>query len=228
MTNKLIILAIAIVAVGLVALPETLALFAGQHNWYGVDSTNATDMGVPCDKCHADVLTQMTGSVATKGAHTGEGSGTLVTCYECHITSQTDTSAGGKSDPLLGGTPITVGGTGNIHAAAAPACMDCHGDNSVVAGTYSYGTAPPATSIYNGSNEAHKDFVNSAQDVAVTGSTLMEGSNEACVACHTHVSVEITWNKPSTINFTAASDLNGVWTVGNFVSKGPVEVTKVP
>lgn len=209
MTNKMVILGIAILAIGLVALPETLALFAGQHDWYEVnqETGNTTgDYGIPCMKCHADVQQQMD-SMPANAAHK-----TSVTCEECHIVSQFAKGA-------------TVGGTGSIHAAAAPACMDCHGNTSRIG--YSYldsnpsGTpAPEATSIYNGSNEAHRDFVNSAMDAGVTGAELMEGSNEACVACHTHVSVVITWNKPTTLSFQANSSNTGVWTVSNFVSSG--------
>src|SRR5659263_155400 len=136
MTNKLVILGIALLAVGLVALPETLALFAGQHDWYAIDQAGGQASGVygvPCAKCHADVQTQMNGMV-NGGAHKN---GT--TCEECHIVSQLQ----------KGGT---VGGTGNIHAATAPACMDCHDG--------SFTGAPAAYSIINGTKEAHKDFIN--------------------------------------------------------------------
>lgn len=175
-------------AVGLVALPETLALFAGQHDWYAVDKDNTSDMGVPCMKCHADVQSQMD-NMEVGGAHSAS-----VTCYDCHITSVVDKYG------------ATVGGAGDIHAATAPACMDCH-DGSWA--------APVATSIVNGTREAHKDFINSSD-----ANTLMEGANEACVGCHTHVAVTITWNKPTNLSFTANSSNVGVWTVGNFASSG--------
>ncbi|NJD51803.1 MAG: hypothetical protein FIB07_02945 [Candidatus Methanoperedens sp.] len=195
MTNKLVILGIAILAIGLVALPETLALFAGQHNWYDVDKTNTTDMGVPCAKCHADVQQQMD-AMGGNGAH-ADGQ---TTCVECHITSQTEL-----------GAIVSGNSSGNIHAAAAPACMDCHGVSGNIF------AAPMATSIYNGSKEAHKDFVNSAN---ATQGDLMEGSNEACIGCHTHVAVTITWNKPTRLSFIADSNETGVWTVSNFQSSG--------
>lgn len=196
MTNKLLILGIALLAVGLVALPETLALFAGQHDWYPIDQAGGATTGVygvPCAKCHADVQQQMDGMVAG-GAHK-----TGTTCEQCHIVSQLAKGA-------------TVGGSGQIHAATAPACMDCHD------GTWA--GAPPANSIINGSLEAHRDFINSS-----VADTLMTGANEACIACHTHVAVNIVWNKPTNLSFQANSSNVGVWIVSNFASSGSKTTT---
>jgi hypothetical protein len=200
MTNKLIILGIALLAVGLVALPETLALFAGQHDWYAIDQDGGATTGVygvPCAKCHADVAQQMAGMVAG-GAHK-----TGTTCEECHIVSVLDTLGAGA-----------VAGNGSIHAATAPACMDCHDG--------SFTGAPNATGIKFGANEAHKEFITEAE-----ANTLMVGANEACVACHTHVAVKITWDKPTLLSFNATSSNIGDWTVDNFESTGSqVNVTQ--
>ena len=196
MTNKVIILAIAIAAIGMVALPETLALFAGQHDWYAIDQAGGATTGVygvPCAKCHADVASQMSGMV-NGGAHKN---GT--TCEECHIVSVLD--SGG-----------VVGGTGNIHAATAPACMDCH-DGSFIG-------APAAYSIVNGSLEAHRDFINSS-----VADALMTGANEACVACHTHVQVDIVWSKPTILSFSANTTTGGAWNVGNFAVSGQANIS---
>jgi len=191
--NKIALLLVAIVAIGVIILPETLALFAGQHNWYAIDQANGIatgNYGVPCSKCHADVQTQID-NMESGGAHK-----TGTTCEECHIISVLD--SGG-----------VVGGDGNIHAATTPACMDCHDG--------SWAGAPAAYSIINGSKEAHRDFINSS-----VADTLMEGANEACIACHTHVAVTITWNKPKTLSFTANSSNVGIWTVSNFAANGTV------
>jgi hypothetical protein len=53
--NKKIILYLALMVLGLYAMPNTVALFAGQHAFY-------SGMGVSCDKCHSDVLTQIEAS----------------------------------------------------------------------------------------------------------------------------------------------------------------------
>jgi len=201
MTNKMVILGIAILAVGLIALPETLALFADQHTWYGIDQGNSSGKyGVPCMKCHVDVAQQI--ESAENAVHKNTG------CEECHVVSQL-----AKGD--------VVGGTGTIHAAAAPACMDCHGMTANLTGTYHYTGAPEATSIFIGTNEAHTEFVNNASSAA-----LLKGANEACVGCHTHVAVDITWNKPTNLSFNAAVSITGTWTVDNFAASG-VKTTSV-
>jgi len=199
MTNKLVILAIAIAAIGMVALPETLALFAGQHNWYAVINGGTDPIpvdgkyGVPCMKCHEDVQQQML-AMNSVGAH----SNMATTCEECHIVSVLDTTGN------VGGGDVAGA---NIHAATAPECMDCHDG--------SFTGAPRAYTIKNGTQEAHKDFIASAEL-----NDLMEGANEACVACHTHVAVTITWDKPTDLSFNANSSNIGVWTVSNFQSSG--------
>ena len=50
--NKKILLYIALMAFSLYSIPNTVALFSGQHSFY-------SGMGVSCDKCHADVLSQI-------------------------------------------------------------------------------------------------------------------------------------------------------------------------
>ncbi len=195
MTNKIVILGIAILAVGLIALPETLALFADQHTWYPINQNDPTGQyGVPCMKCHVDVQQQI--DSAANGVHKNTG------CEECHVVSQFAKGA-------------TVGGTGNIHAAATPACMDCHGNAATLPGTYAYTGAPEATSIFLGSDEGHTEFVNNA-----SSASLLQGSNEACVGCHTHVAVDIVWDKPTNLSFNASVSVNGVWTVNNFEAHG--------
>ncbi|MFV9677412.1 MAG: hypothetical protein ACNYVW_07160, partial [Methanosarcinales archaeon] len=63
---------------------------------------------------------------------------------------------------------------------------------------------------------AHKQFVLDAQD----NSSLMEGANEACIACHTRVGVNITWTKCERMNFTAIKDETGNWTIPGFTAEG--------
>ena len=165
--SKIIYLGIAIVAIGLIALPETLSLFAGQHNWYAIDQAQGSatgQYGIPCEKCHADVATQMS-SMAPGAAHS-----TGITCESCHIVSQLAQGA-------------TVGGDKQIHAATSPECMDCHDGAYVGAPKVSFSEM-----------EAHRAYINASEE-----STLMAGANEACVSCHTHVAVDITWSKPTTL-----------------------------
>ena len=187
MKNRLILIGICIAAVGLIALPQTLALFAGQHTFYEV-SRDPENLGVPCAKCHADVYSELSGS-SNKVHET-------VSCEDCHVIALMNKGA-------------KVGGNESIHAAAAPACMDCHDGN------VSY---PNATSILYGANESHKKF---AFDAA--NASLLKGANEACVGCHTHVNVDSVWQKPTNLSFKASVSSEGVWNVTDFAAGGMKE-----
>ena len=66
-----------------------------------------------------------------------------------------------------------------------------------------------------GEKAAHRKFVLDA-----INSTLMEGANEACVACHTKVGVNITWTKNEYLEFTVIEDEAGNWTIPGFTAGG--------
>jgi len=217
MTNKLILIGIGIAAIGLIALPQTLALFAGQHDFY--ETSRTPPYGVPCAKCHADVYSELAGSdVHDK-----------VACEGCHILALTYKGA-------------KVGGNESIHAAGAPACLDCHDGKLTTdqwhgianaSGTCAFGegchgvrgtsqildrtnlTYRNATSILYGANESHKKFAFDASNA-----TLLKGANEACVGCHTHTYVDIAWEKPTNLSFKASVSSLGVWNVTNFTASG--------
>jgi hypothetical protein len=213
MTNKLFLIGIGIAAVGLIALPQTLALFAGQHNFYEV-SRDPQNLGVPCAKCHNDVYSELSGS----GIHSS------VRCEDCHVIALTY-----KGDK--------IGGNENIHAAAAPACLDCH-DGKLTSAQWHTFTQQPlvcadchenssspvmptfgnATSILYGANESHTEFALNA-----SSATLLKSANEACVGCHTHVNVNIVWQKPTNLSFNASVSPHGVWSVNNFTASGVKE-----
>jgi nitrate/TMAO reductase-like tetraheme cytochrome c subunit len=194
MKNKMLLIGIAIVAVGLFALPQTYALFVGQHNWY---DTQTSENGVPCGKCHADVVAEINaGTGGVNLAHRGQTSDGG--CQACHMTAP-------ATEP-----GVSQGPGGTFHAAAAPACLDCH------SGTAGGGLS--AVEVTNGADEVHKPFVNQA-----TTAGFLKSSNEACISCHTHVAVDIAWTKATTISLSAAetSDINGhSWTVGNYLATG--------
>jgi len=207
--NKIILIGMAILAVGLIALPQTFALFAGQHDWYPVSGNDVDAIkGVPCMKCHADVRQQMDAMAAGSPHMTAAFDGSDG-CILCHVAAEMN-----KNPSLL------IGGAASddLHAAAAPECLDCHGDDTL---GYHFAGAPIAVSIF-GSNytgnsatnaEVHGDFVVSA---SAPGETLLKGANEACVGCHTHVGVNATWVKPTMLSFRAGVSTTGIWTVSNF------------
>jgi len=55
---------------------------------------------------------------------------------------------------------------------------------------------------------------------------LMEGANEACLACHTRIGVNITWTKRVHLDFNATEDGAGNWSIPSFTAGGE-NVTQV-
>lgn len=209
--NKMVLIGIAIISVGLIALPQTFALFAGEHDWYNVNGNNVDAIkGVPCAKCHADVRAQMD-AMTVGAAHKTTAFDGSDGCILCHVAAEENKY---PSDTFeIGGAT-----SANLHAAAAPQCMDCHGDNKL---GYNFASAPQGVSIfgntYSGNNpnnsEVHGEFVRNA---SATGEDLLKGANEACIGCHTHVGVNATWVKPTMLSFRADVSTTGTWTVSNF------------
>ncbi len=74
--NKKMILVIALIGIGLYALPQTMALFAGQHSFVNID---AAGNQIDCVKCHGDVKAELAaGDVGTDAPHAG------FECEFCH------------------------------------------------------------------------------------------------------------------------------------------------
>ncbi len=192
MVSRVILLGIAIAVAGLIALPETLALFSGQHNFYDVLSNNAYagngtgNTAIPCEKCHADIAAELQSDA--NSPHSNQS------CQTCHMTV------------ALSSEGIKNSENGSFHAAADPACLDCHGNNATTVDNVS---APDAMNIFN--NSIHEPFA-----AGSLNSSLLKDANEACVACHTHVAVNITWKKIAMINFTALGATDGSWNVTDF------------
>ena len=144
--RRLLLLAIAIVAVGVFALPSTVSLFSGQHRWYNL-STGTND--VPCEKCHADIAEEMN---ALAGPHTGETGFGRLKCGYCHRTFKIEQGDTNPSDSEASGydqypdvnlsleaqylyTYASGDGSGatpgkESHAASTIPCMYCHSGGS--------------------------------------------------------------------------------------------------
>lgn len=220
-SSKLVLVAIAIVAVGLFALPSSVSLFSGQHTWYDLSETAGSD--VPCEKCHADINDEMVS--LDNGVHellAGPG-------CDCHRVNTTGVAIGGWAGN--GGVPEP--GT-TSHAAETIACMICHEEGTVYpfAGGFSQAaveaSASGSTTPYTyssggtgGEHAAHNQFIGQA-----IHDPLMEDSNEACIACHTRVGVNIQWTKNEIMSFEAGESDLGVWTVSDFAATGD-DVTNV-
>ncbi|OFV67984.1 MAG: conserved hypothetical protein, secreted [Candidatus Syntrophoarchaeum caldarius] len=218
------LLLVAIVAIGIFALPQTAALFSGQHSWY-----NLSDDGnqLPCVKCHGDINAEMIDS--DNGVHKGLASPGC----DCHRvnSSQVQKPTGVASGDTSGSTPGTTS-----HAAETIACMICHEYGNDGLGGYPHAggfdqpdgvgdyngdeTNDPYQYSYdaggrNGTKAAHNAFIQQAID-----DDLMIDSNEACIGCHTRVGVNISWTKNVVLDFDAEEDEDGEWTVDNFQALG--------
>jgi len=212
------LLAIAVVAIGTFALPNTVSLFTGQHTWYDLGASIEAVTGrnnIPCEKCHADVAEEL----ANSGAHRD------FTCAMCHRSPFTGYTYARGQYEHSGTNPPRPGE--EAHAASTVACMDCHdgaGDKGslhwldreyvgwcTVCHTPGWwydakkisagGFGITSVSGDSGSAAAHKQFVLDANE-----SSLMEDANEACIGCHTHIPVKINWKHAYNIEFNASYD----------------------
>ncbi|AEA46756.1 hypothetical protein [Archaeoglobus veneficus] len=212
---KIIIIIITFFAIGVLVLPSTASLFAGQHLWYDL---SGQDNDVPCVKCHADVHTELMSSY-----HRNIG-------CSCHRADINITYAEVK------GTAVVPGK--QAHAASTVACMLCHQyngqqairyveiplsslqnmsfaggfeDMSIYGSPYNY-TDPNASDA--GICEAHNSFVRGA--IVANNGTLLPDSSEACVACHMMVNLTINFNISSGMLLEVNHVIPGYSTVTGF------------
>ncbi len=113
MSARTIILCIAVIAIGIFMLPQTLSMFAGQHSWY-----DPKDDAIPCEKCHWLESGELTG--CAYGLHSPHRSADRdFECVECHNVSM-DVSYYFETGAIGEHTPA--------HAATTVSCLACHGD----------------------------------------------------------------------------------------------------
>ncbi len=213
--SKIVLIVIIFTATGLVVLPNTVSLFAGQHYWYNLSGTGND---IPCKKCHADIYEEMHAHI---GPHTGE-TGYVFKCELCHRAG----GFNGLKFATVNGSYTSYSPGVQAHAASVVRCMDCHGAYNninhviyyyninpktcvichgntlnkaainasyVIAGGFGLTSMPEDTGIY----AAHKAFVLEANN-----SSMLRSENEACIACHTAVPVKITWKHKRSIEFS--------------------------
>ncbi|MFO7967507.1 MAG: cytochrome c3 family protein [Archaeoglobaceae archaeon] len=207
--GRIVVLLVALLAIGILVLPSTVTLFAGQHNWYNVSGTDEGE--IPCKKCHADIYDEYKNTGVHGSLSGGENEFTTgddidAACYACHRAGNITYASGDGVVNWQAGE--------EAHAASTIACMACHttGNNWSSDG-YSYdapraggfadpypeGVEGPYSYEYGdnaGEMAAHQAFV----ERAIT-ETQLEDSNEACLACHTHIAVKINWSHARSIEF---------------------------
>ena len=241
--GQIILLMTVMLTSGILVLPNTVSLFAGQHYWYNL---SADGNQVPCQKCHADVFEELNNSVFHthwgSGAYPNPGNADQYDCEACHRSNTSVTYAQVTGGSYTGYTPGK-----EAHAASVVACMLCHQydaanqDPGVSQGQYAgyyaggfnitdLGRTSPyqySNDTYHGHFEAHNAFVAKAID-----DTTLQDSNEACIACHTFVAVKINWTHARSLEFdvglgdTITTDYGPHnWTLTNWDYNGTARAT---
>ncbi|MCX9012540.1 MAG: hypothetical protein OIN66_15660 [Candidatus Methanoperedens sp.] len=201
MNSKIFLLTVAVAAVGLFAMPNSLSLFAGQHTF-----DNGTS--VRCEKCHQDIYDEMSSASGQYGISTAHvNTPALKECKGCHRTGTID------SIPIAKFSNGTRDYSGNFsqnvaekgaHAAVTMECAGCH-------------TGVPGELL--NVNEAHGPFYNesvtntSALAGAKNNGTILKGANEACVGCHTHTNINATWRRSVGMDLLVYENTSGLYTI---------------
>lgn len=136
----------------------------------------------------------------------------LVSCMECH----------GGDEPM-GHNSRIWDGTQNGGKAD---CTFCHYGTSSSSNferkLWAGGFGLTQVNGDTGASEAHKVFQTTPDNMS--RQKLMENGNNsnngACVACHTHVAVDIQYTRPTTYGFTSVTGTDGQTVVDNFVATG--------
>ena len=229
--KNMILLSVAVLAVGLFILPQTMAMFIGQHTWYSVKTTDAQYN--LCEKCHVNEVYEWK---ANTGAHAQYSEDLGGGCF-CHQINETALGVYGLTETLAPGaygfnftnwrwnTSNTTSGKGS----GSPEWYNASANGG--AGAWEWGWRPGLNQSSGGSphaaviidcvdchynemvqinnpDSAHFAFWNQTK----TGSNANTDNNTVCMACHTHTHLNITWERIEGLtiiaNHTNAS-LNG-------------------
>ena len=140
----------------------------------------------------------------------------LVSCMECH----------GGEEPMGHYTRVADG-----TAYGGRPCSDCHyggggafatGNRMTTLQAGGFGLTGMADDT--GATEAHKAWVTTDDGVNRFGGPNGFANNGACIGCHTHVAVDISFNKGYKLAFTATETAEGVYSVSNAAVEGTVHV----
>jgi hypothetical protein len=197
----------------------------------GTLKTNMTDTyfeltnDITCSAANTCVVLDGSGSnVMTPGQTYHAAS--LVSCLECH---------GGEQLRGAPGYEVEQSPFGNHRVVIAGSCGNCHYGGGEWTGAMAAGGFADASGIGlttgtsgafgEGSVEAHNEFVVADPNGVLRSPETGYGANNiACVACHTHVAVDINFQKAYKVAFDAANTATGSWTVDNFAAEGQVNI----
>ena len=168
-TGKTVLLLLAVMAIGMFALPSTLAMYSGQHDF--VNGAN-----VKCEKCHGvgdAIYEEMNGS----DMHIN------FSCRDCHGYTSTNASFSGL-------TPNTNNSTGHAGTLGVM-CMDCHADNSTA------GSLALTIGTHNMDNNS-VDIIDEFKMQTAAHNDMFDFYNQSsqdldhmCIACHTKVTLNL-------------------------------------
>ncbi len=139
--NKKILLYLALMALGLYTIPQTVALFAGQHSFY-------SSAGISCDTCHSDVMSQLQSSAYVYEKHRAAANntnyttylaiggkaydGSVITDYNNNIWTWNGNAWRNESNPSETKL-VKLDTDGTVGINGAEVCMLCH--NATLAGS---------------------------------------------------------------------------------------------
>ena len=183
--NNILLLGVAIVAIGLFVIPSTMSMFVGQHSWYSV-KTPAQQYDL-CERCHQAEVGEW---VSNTGAHSVYRTQYPNSGCFCHQINETQVEGFGLTGiESYNFTIFNESGSLNSsntswanawrsqdtpHAAITIACVDCHVN---------------ATLQLANDKSAHKEFQSQLND------STTANENTACMACHTMVGLDITMER---------------------------------
>ena len=202
MNGKIILLLISVVAVGMFAVPSTLALYTGSHQF--VNGAN-----VNCEKCHTSSMDDIKAELESGSAHNTLG------CKACH----------GGANSAVDLEPDNTDG----HAASMNVdCIGCHYSKS-------NGDSHPdncgTMNCHVGDSFAQEDVLYqlnlaTAAHHEVTFNSSADNQDivdrdQACIACHTNVPVNITDASLSTTSGTIwiKGNSENLWDTDNWTSE---------
>ena len=207
---KYLLLLVIFFAVGVLVLPSTVSLFAGQHYWYNL-SGERND--VPCIKCHADIADELSLSIQTANFHDfdGDGKASNGDCEACHRGNESIQYAVSNASVAEPGR--------EAHAATLIECMYCHSQASNAPEAGGFGLTGNASDT--GTYAAHREFAHGSRN-----SSLLLAENEACIACHTQIELRFNYTTVKVmgieINETYSTDGTSATSTWTFTQAGNI------
>jgi hypothetical protein len=110
------------------------------------------------------------------------------------------------------------------HSSSIPPCLTCHGTDPLTVidqkGSTFIAKTAPVYAYGQGAADSHIPFVYNANN-----SNLSEGSNIACVVCHSRFNIDINYIRPSYLEWDVV-ETNGKWEIQNLIF-GPMNEISV-